>query len=541
MRRKLMMGSLGLALAMIAVVLWQPAFSQTQGLAAAAPSAVAWTGTWAASPQSSGTTFNQQTLRQIVHTSISGTAARVQLSNAFGSQPVTITNVHIAQRTSGSSINTSTDRTVTFGGSTSTTIAAGATAVSDAAPFTVNALSDVAVSFYLPQSTGPATSHQLGNQTNYVSAGDVAGSATLASPQTNGSYYFLANLDVQNAAAEGAVATLGASITDGVGSPGDANRRWPNDLAIRLNGAGRTIGVLNQGISGNRLLADGAGQSAPNRFSRDVLSQPNVKWVIFSDDPINDLGSGNPPTGDQLISATKQLITRAHQAGVKFLCSTLTPFQGSGGWSQTGENGRVAFNAFVRGSGSGCDGVVDQDLATHDPANPTRFQPSLDTGDHLHPNQAGLQAIADAVNLNLFTASPGGTVTGVVSLRAHANGKLVTAENGGAAALIANRTAIGAWEQFDRIDNGNGTIALRAHANNGIVTAANGGGSPLIASASTVGAAERFQVINNTDGSVSLRASVNSSFVCAENAGAASLVANRAAIGAWEEFDLILN
>ena len=288
-RRKLMTGAIGLALAATAVGLWQPAFSQTTDAAAPAPAAaaaVAWTGTWAVSPQSSGTTFNQQTLRQIVHTSISGTAARVQLSNAFGNQAVTVTNVHIAQRTSGSSINTGTDRAVTFGGAVTTTIPVGGTAVSDAAAFTVNALSEVAISFYLPQATGPATSHQLGNQTNYVGAGNQAGSGTLTGAQTFGSYYFLANLDVQNAAAEGAVATLGASITDGVGSPGDANRRWPNDLAIRLNQAGRTIGVLNQGISGNRLLADGAGQSAANRFSRDVLSQPNIKWVIFSDDPI---------------------------------------------------------------------------------------------------------------------------------------------------------------------------------------------------------------------------------------------------------------
>ena len=253
-----------------------------------------WTGTWAASPQSGGSSFNQQTLRQIVHTSISGTAARVQISNAFGSQPLQVSDVHIAQRSSGSSIVAGTDHIVTFGGQGSVTIAAGAVAVSDSVAFAVNALSDVAISFYLPQASG-GTFHQQGTQTNYFASGDVAGNATLSGASTTGSYYFLANLDVQNSASLGAVVTLGASITDGVASSQDSNRRWPNDLAVRLVNSGRTVGVLNQGISGNDLLTDGAGQSALHRFNRDVLSQPGVKWVIFSDDPINDLGSTSPP------------------------------------------------------------------------------------------------------------------------------------------------------------------------------------------------------------------------------------------------------
>jgi lysophospholipase L1-like esterase len=538
--RKLIIAATAAALAIVAATVWRPAFGDTTAREQIA-AADTWTGTWAASPQGSGTTFNQQTLRQIVHTSIGGTAARVRLSNVFGNQPVTIANVHLAKRTSGSSVDAASDRAVTFGGATTTTIPVGGSVVSDQVAFGVAALADVAVSFYLPQATGNATVHDFGNQTNYVAAGNVAANATLSGAQTRGNYFFLTNLDVQNTAAEGAVATLGASITDGIGSGGDANRRWPNDLAVRLNQAGRTIGVLNQGISGNRLLADGAGQSAANRFERDVLSQPNVKWVIFSDDPINDLGSdkNNPPTGQRLIDAVKPLIDRAHQAGVKFICSTLTPFEGSGGWSAAAETSRGAYNAFVRGPSSGCDGVVDQDNATHDPARPTWFRANLETGDHLHPNEAGLQAIADAVALSLF--GTGGTTppATVVSLRAHANGKLVTAESGGSAPLIANRTAVGPWEQFDRLDLGNGRIALRAHANGRLVTAAGGGSSALIASGTTVGAAETFDLIRNPDGSVALRATVNARYVCAENAGAASLIANRTAIGAWESFDLL--
>ena len=375
-----------------------------------------WTGTWSASPESGGPSFSQQTLRQIVHTSIGGTSARVQISNVFGTTPLVIADVHVALRSSGSAITSGTDHTVTFGGQASATIPAGGLAVSDPVAFSVPALSDVAVSMYLPDSTGSSTYHQQGSVTNYIASGDVSGNASLSGAQTTGSYYFLTNLDVQNSAAQGAVVTLGASITDGYSSTTDANNRWPNDLAVRLANSGSTIGVLNQGINGNRLLVDGSGQSALNRFSRDVLSQPGVKWVIFSDDPINDLGSTSPPpTSAQLIAGLQQLISLAHQNGIKFLCSTLTPYQGAYYWTQQGETAREAFNAFVRSSGSGCDGVVDQDAATHNPADPTMYLPAYDSGDHLHPSAAGLQAIANAVNLNLFAAEGpfGGTPAAV--------------------------------------------------------------------------------------------------------------------------------
>src|SRR5579863_7564897 len=228
-------------------------FSSVEG--ALAP---AWTGTWSVSPQSGGTTFSGQTLRQIVHTSIGGSAARIQLSNVFGSQSVQFSDVHIAQRTSGSSISTSSDRVVTFGGQASITVPAGGLAVSDSIAFAVTALSDVAVSFYLPTGTGPATFHGQGSQTNYIASGDASGSATV-SGSTTGSYYFLVNLDVANTSSNGAVVAMGASITDGFASSGDANKRWPNDLAVRLVNAGAVVGVLNQGINGNRLLADSGG------------------------------------------------------------------------------------------------------------------------------------------------------------------------------------------------------------------------------------------------------------------------------------------
>ncbi len=374
-------------------------------LAMESPDVSSWVGTWAASPVScgAGLGLNRQTLRQIVHTSIGGTAARIQISNVFGSQPLTVSDVHIARRTSGSTIDTSTDRKVSFGGQSSTMIAAGATGISDSVDFAVAALSDVAISIYFPQKAGNETCHGTGLQTNYIASGDASGSATLNGAQTTGQYHFLVNLDIQNAGAAGALVLLGASITDGVASSQDANRRWPNDLAVRLVNAGYTVGVLNQGISGNQLLVDGSGQSALHRFPRDVAAQPGVKWVIFADDPINDLGDSHP-TGAQLIAGAKQLMAMAHQSGIKFLCATLTPFQGANYWSATEETGREQYDAFVRGASSGCDGVVDMDDATHDPANPTKYLPAYNSGDNLHPNTAGLQAMANAVDLTLFAA-----------------------------------------------------------------------------------------------------------------------------------------
>ena len=504
--------------------------------AAAITAGGSWTGTWAAAPQSGGSSFTQQTIRQIVHTSISGTTARIELSNVFGGSALTVSDVHVAQAGSGSSITGGTDHTATFGGSASVTIPAGGTAVSDTVNFAIPAASDIAVTFYLPGPTGASTYHDTALQTSYIASGDVSGAASLSGPQTTTNGYFLTGLDVQNPNSQGAVVALGASITDGVGTSTNGDDRWTNVLASRLSAAGDTIGVLNEGISGNRLLADGSGPSALNRFARDVLAQPGVRWVVFADDPINDLGSTSPqPTSAQLISGLQTLITTAHQNGVKFLCSTLTPYQGAGYWNSSGETAREAFDTFVRSSGSGCDGVIDIDTATHDPAKPTWYLSAYDSGDHLHPNNAGDNAIANAVNLGLFTPPN----VPVVSLRAHANGDYVTAENAGASALIANRTAIGPWEQFDEIDEGNGAIALRAHANGLLVTADNAGASPLIANRTAVGQWETFDLVHNADGSVSLRAHADNDYVTAENAGASSLIANRTAIGGWEEFDLI--
>ncbi|GAA0481908.1 SGNH hydrolase [Paractinoplanes deccanensis] len=358
-------------------------------------------GTWAVAVQRGGREFGKQTVRQIAHTSIGGSGVRVRLSNVFGTGPLTLANIHVALSTGGAAIDPATSTAVTFGGSPTVTIPAGQAAQSDAIGFTLPAGGDVAVSAYLPNGSGATTQHAYAGRHNYVGWNDQTTNATIQDAQTVDSYFFLAGVDVRNPEAEGAVVTLGASITDGRESTLGANRRWPDLLAARFTAAGRTVGVLNTGINGDKLLLDGGDQSAQTRFDRDALDQPGVKWIIFSDAAINDLGDERP-TGDQLITALKSLIRRSHDAGVKIFCSTLTPFEGTGYWSAEGETGRTAVNAFLRSAGSGCDAVVDLDTATHDPNDKTRYLPAYDSGDHLHPNDAGMRAIANAVDLSLF-------------------------------------------------------------------------------------------------------------------------------------------
>jgi lysophospholipase L1-like esterase len=380
----------------------EPASEGTNASTQTAPLTTPWTGTWGVTPQSGGQSFAQQTIRQIVYTSNGGQSARIRLSNLFGSQSVVISDVHIALAGSGSSIQAGTDHVITFGGSGSVTIGAGGEVSSDAVSMTIPKLAQVAVSFYLPNSTSVQTYHQFSFQTNYVANGDVSGSTNISVASTPSSYFYLTNLDVQDTAAAGAVVTLGASITDGYNSSQNANHRWPNFLAQRLSSAGIDVGVINEGVSGNQLLNDSNTLSALHRFQHDAVGQPNVRWVIFSDDPINDVGNNSSITGAQLISGAQQLISQAHSAGLKFLCSTLTPFHGAFYWTSAGETAREQFDAFLVGASSGCDGIIDQDVATHDPSNPTQFLPAYDSGDHLHPNDAGYQAIANAVNLNFF-------------------------------------------------------------------------------------------------------------------------------------------
>lgn len=386
----------------LCIVLPDIASKSVQGVETSAP----WIGTWSASPSiTDDAGFNNQTLRQIVHTSIGGGSARIHLSNLFGSEPLMIGEARIARRAGGQETVVGSDRAVTFGGQPNVTIPVGASVVSDPVAFEVPPLADVAISLYLPVQTAPrSTGHVDGLQDVYIAAGDVAADPAFTGGSTfspgGQSYYFLTNLDVLNPAATGAVVTFGASITDGLKSSVNANRRWPNRLAIRLQQAGMAVGVLNQGISGNDFFTNNAGQAGLRRFDRDVLQQPGVEWVVISDDAINNLNTDTPPTARRLIGALRRLIERAHRANIKAICSTLTPFAATG----SVEAARQDINAFILSPTSGCDAVLDQAKAVSDPANPAVLLPAYNSGDDLHPNEAGLQAIADAMDLSALTA-----------------------------------------------------------------------------------------------------------------------------------------
>ncbi|WP_159074224.1 GDSL-type esterase/lipase family protein [Streptomyces dioscori] len=389
-----------------------PVGDATTSASTATVTDIPWTGTWATAMENRSDVFADKTLRQIVHTSIGGSAARIQLSNRYGTVPVTVSNVHIAKSVSGSMVDNATDRYVTFSGAHGVTIPVGGTVVSDPAAFDVAADSDVAISFFVPTRTG-YTQHGTAQQTNYYADGDQSANASLEGAATYGSYSLLSNLDVQAPDADGALVAFGASITDGLNSGFGTNHRWSNLLSGRLGESGRTVGVLNKGISGNNLLSDGSGSKGLTRFRPDVLDQPGVRWVIISDDPINDLLRTDAPTAEQLIEGLAELAGQAHDAGVKVFCSTLTPFRDTAvgaGWSERVEQDRQAINTYLRGSAGGCDAVVDQDAALRDPADPTRMSAALDSGDHLHPNDSGMQAIADAVPLAALDDAANATI-----------------------------------------------------------------------------------------------------------------------------------
>ncbi len=364
-----------------------------------------WTATWATAMlrDNSGASFQDQTLRQIVHTSIGGTGARVRLSNLFGDGPLVVKDVHLALGAGDSAIMTASDRVVTFQGKESVVIPVGETIASDRVPLNVPKFADVAISMYLPEKTSVSSHHATSHQTSYTASGDVSGSERMEPAKISRSVYFLCGLDVIGRPYRGTVVALGASITEGYGANDENHGRWTDELARRLSDAGMEIGVLNLGISGNRLLVAGAGDSAESRFQRDALAQPGVRWVIFSDAPINDLGSTKPaPDIDTITAALERMIALAHARHIRFLCSTLTPFQGANYWVEQQEQTREQYNAFIQTSASHCDGVIDQDAATHDPAQPTRFLPAYDHGDHLHPGDAGHLAIANAIPLSYF-------------------------------------------------------------------------------------------------------------------------------------------
>jgi lysophospholipase L1-like esterase len=379
-----------------------------------------WVATWGASPVAplpANTTnpgFTNQTMRMVVHTSLGGNEVRVRLSNAFGSESLVIGAAHVAIHSKDASIASGTDRPLTFNGTGTATIPPGALVISDAVKLDVPALSDLAVSLYLPGPTGQATWHAAALSTNYVSrAGDFTGAADLPVDHTVASWFYLTDVEVKSSKDAFALVTFGDSITDGTRSTPDTNHRWPNLLAERLAQHHVKLSVVDEGIAGNRVLHDLVGPNALARFDRDVLAQPGVGFITVLLG-INDIGdisrlpavaqagrAPQPVSAEQIIAGHLQMITRAHQQGLKIVGCTLTPFEGAAYFSPEGETKREAVNKFIRGGGA-YDGVIDFDAVVRDPGHAARFLPAYDSGDHLHPNDAGYKAMADAIDLSLF-------------------------------------------------------------------------------------------------------------------------------------------
>ena len=374
-----------------------------------------WVGTWTtaqvAQVPSATNHIADQTLRQIVHTSVAGSAVRVRLANTYGTAPLDIAAAHVALRAAGAAIVPGSGRMLTFGGSPSIRMVPGATVVSDAVDLEVPPLSDVAVDLYLPGDTlvsgSSHTFHSGGRQTNYFATGNLAGAPDLPAAATRTAWYFLKGVEVLASTQTAAVVTLGDSITDGTASTNDTNNRWPDHLARRLMAVGgnHKLGVLNVGIAGNRVLTDAlppstAGVNAQSRFDRDVLAQTGVTHVIVLEG-IND-SSNTIFQADQIIAGHKQFIERARAAGLKIYGATLTPAGSTG----TREANRQTVNEWIRTSAA-YDAVIDFDEVTRDPSNPTFFLPIYDSGDHLHPNNAGYAAMGQAVPLELFKNGEG--------------------------------------------------------------------------------------------------------------------------------------
>ena len=379
--------------------------------------------------------LSNQTLREIVHVSLGGNRVRAALTNEFGTAPLVIGAASIALRDKEAKIVPSSRRALTFSGQFWVTIPPGAIVLSDAVDEAVPAMADLAIDVYLPADmtaeSSSFTGHAGAFQTNYVSTeGNFAGSPEMPVLTTTQSWYFLTRVEVRAPQQVGAVVAFGDSITDGSRSTPNTNGRWPDQLARRLNAvkdakagsnskAGNdaktgdrpqqhsgSLAILNAAIAGNRLLSDSnlnVGVNALARFDRDVLAQSGVSFVIIMEG-INDIGNAheNPtPTAADVIAAQRQLIERAHAHGLKVFGATLTPFEGAAYFTPEGEAKRQAVNQWIRTS-QAYDAVIDFDAVVRDPASPAKILARFDSGDHLHPNDSGYEAMGNAVDLKLF-------------------------------------------------------------------------------------------------------------------------------------------
>ena len=382
----------------------------TQPIVVAADLDSRWVGTWGASPQLTeprnlppppGLTSN--TLRQVVQVSIGGKHLRMRFSNAFGTSPVTMNSVHLALSAGGSAIKTNSDLALMFQGKPSMTIPAGESVLSDTFDFDLTPLSDLAVTIDFGGTSATVTGHPGSRTTSYLQAGDWVLAPDLPKAAKTEHWYILTGIDVAANSSSAAIVTLGDSITDGRGSGTDRNDRWPDALARRLQ-ADKTIAdfaVLNEGIGGNCVLHGGLGPTALSRFDRDVLSQSGVHWLIVLEG-VNDIGgSHDASVATNLIAAYGKMIEQAHAHHIRVYGATILPFGGSFYDQPAHETAREAVNNWIR-TGGKFDVVVDFDAAMRNPQNPTHLLPAADSGDHLHPNEAGYKIMADAIDLELF-------------------------------------------------------------------------------------------------------------------------------------------
>jgi len=399
------------------------AFSWAQVSVQPTTKAQTWVASWGASqqipePQNAlpPDDLRDATVRQIFHLSVGGPALRVHLSNAFGTEALHVTSVHIARPLSPSSpaIDATTDRPLAFAGSAEVTVPPGAEFVSDPIEFPVPARSDLAVTFHLDAPPARETGHPGSRATSYYVHGDSVKAATLTEPGQVDHWYQVSEIDVQAVPGAAAVVALGDSITDGHGATTNGNDRWTDVLAERLQGSPntRSIGVSNQGIGGNHLLTDGLGPNALARFDRDVLAPAAVQWLIVFEG-VNDLG-GLARNGEvspaehaamvsRIIAAYQQILARAHAHGLRVFGATITPYVGSNYYhpGPLSEEDRQRVNQWIRAAGH-FDAVIDFDSVVRDPQHPDRFLPAYDCGDHLHPSPAGYRAMGNAVPLALF-------------------------------------------------------------------------------------------------------------------------------------------
>jgi len=408
-------------------IAWNTGACGDEAPASATYSAEGTYAAWAASPQDYGElstmvgamppepqTFSDQTVRQIVRLSAGGAALRIRLSNLLGVEPLTIDAAGAALARGAAAIDPASHVDLRFAGSRQVTIAPGQEVWSDLAPLPTSPETDLAVTLYISGQAKVATVHRLGVQTAYVTSGDAVTTEVLpaetpppAAPRQ--SYYWLTGVDVAGARPAQVIVAFGDSITDGLGSTVDGNQRYPNVLSRRLNALGGAAGysTVNAGISGNRVLRDGRGPAGVSRFGRDALGQTGVNRVIVLLG-INDIGvSGRLPEQDASAEAITDglatLVEEAHARDVRIVLGTLLPFKGTMPpyYSDTAEAKRQAVNTWIRSYGD-ADGVVDFDSAMQDAIDPLTMSPDLDSGDHLHPNDAGYEAMANAIDLSLL-------------------------------------------------------------------------------------------------------------------------------------------